>query len=536
MSKLFKAVAKEASSLIDGAMKANQDAQSNDPAKQMSATDFDAELKRLQQQSASASPDSEPAATSSTSNEPASTDQGSSPDTKEGEGQSAKDDNGAATTEPAGEETDDPSATAEPPLPEGDLQKATEGISRLVLCLNSIEEAHETGQVSGIAAGIAHNIVDGVIIDLGLDAPAAPALESEANKTENSRYRELKDRITKTLRAAAEKFMEWLRKLMAWIADLRRAYMARKGVYDKTLVGYRARVKALTGQLPTDMAIDPRLTLSDVNLGALSHKGSKDGIEGINQAVTELAAFALNLVNACKVDPATALSSVADVTEGMAVQDMETLAQRIKSYDVAGALRVTPSSTILTASLADYTSESGDNHVTISGIPGNVAYTWNYGKHEEFKDLTEAAVEVSKVSFAVSTDKSDAYKTTDSFSVDLSAVTSLLDLYERLAHAMVALAAGQTFHAKSFNAMATVSKQITAMMEKTATENQHPVSDVQDLVRVFTLISASYERAFVRPVNDIVRVIGRAQEQVLRFAGNSLAAIDTVVKDSKAGK
>ena len=49
-------------------------------------------------------------------------------------------------------------------------------------------------------------------------------------------------------------------------------------------------------------------------------------------------------------------------------------------------------------------------------------------------------------------------------------------------------------------------------------------------MRIFTLISNSYEKAYIRPLNEMTRALGRGEAKLLEVAGKALVAIDTKLK------
>lgn len=544
MRNIFQVVAKE--NLIDQAAQANQDQNSGDPAKQLSAVDFDAELKRLGDASASDGavaggdvPSGDDAVDGSAETPPAPTPEG---DDAEPENKGDADEGGEDGDNDNDDDDDDSdeAESAEPVPTDADLQKAAEGICRLVRCLQSIEEIHETGVVSPDAAAIAHSEIDTVMADMELDLPAAPATESLRAGTEADRFSDLKGRFIAAIRAAWKKFVEWLSKAAAWVRELRRAYQARKGVYDKTAEGYRARLKALAGQTGFEAQLGEMVTLDEITLGALGHYSGKSGVDGL------LASAALLNITTLKVGQVVTaagqtnhLQSMLTLTQKLENQPLRALAGDVEGFNIPDTLKATSSSNAIVATIADltagYVPATGKlGSVSVGGIPGGLTLNWTFGEHTGFTDLPDAAREISKVGFNVT--HSEPTTTKEIFEINPDGVSKLLDIQKEMSSTLGFMLQAMSRSDASFSSMLSVSKTMLKRLEEYAHEQNEPASSVQDLVRIFTLISNSYEKAYIRPLNEMTRALGRGEAKLLEVAGKALVAIDAKLKpvDPKA--
>lgn len=553
MRNIFKVVAKE--TLVDDAAKVNENQNTTDPAANQSAVDFDAELKKLTEEQ-QATDQSTPPADNANAGDPTPDQQTDAPKPDEQTDQNTdsgkpaeadkSDENGGdkggeksdkPSEDPADEEDTDPAEAAEPVPTDADLQKATEAINRLSRCYESIQEAHATGVISPEAVAIANNEVDAVLSDLNIELPPAPAIEALRSSTESGRFSELSARVVQAIKAAWAKFMEWIGKIVQWLRNFKRAYQARKGIYDKTAEGYRRRLRALGGQLPLESAKNATVVLDDINLGPLKHNLSKKGIEGIIQSVTLLSTTALKVGKIVTgVDNTSFVKSMTDVVSGLSKEPMRDLAARIEGFDIPKELKATAASNAIVVNSPDLTSEFKQSNgkdpgvVAVGGVPGGLTLKWTFGEHSYFADMADAVHEISKVGFTTVTASSDEESDNESLTLDTSTVEKLLDLQKNMSNNLGFLINVTSKAENEFNLMLTTSKKMTAVLEDYAKQADHPATDIQDVLHVYSLIANSYEKAFIRPMNEMTRVLSRGEEKLLQIAGNGLAAIDQQLK------
>lgn len=556
LSKLFAATqpkAPAAENMIDEALKANQAADSADPAVQQSAVDFDAELAALNAQVKAENPaptdfgggeldagGDDTSGTLDTGDSFGDTGGESSSEDPPAEDPDTKD------NEDADEAVDpeDPAAEAEPLPNDGDLQKAAEAIGRLSRCLQSLDNAHETGQVSPVMATAAHGIADTAAVELDLDIPSAPALESISGASANARFQEVRQKVVATLKAAWERFMGWMRQVVRWGREFKRAYDARRGTYDKTAAGYAARLNALKGQLTGGVTVEFKSVQNDVKLGVLQHESRFAGVDRVVEAGTLLSTVAQTVALVC------GNSSLHDEVSGLPKlyikMSERSVADGIADFsglNIPRILKASPSSDVISAAHPSLTHvyEPADDDkpgtLAVGGIPGGLTLQWSFGHHEHFDSIAAAVKATSFARFAALTDKAEGSETLE---IDIDGALKLLNLYGVMMKANATLLKSLSFIEQNYGRLEKFGRELTAIMTKTNTEANHSVDegitpqDMQDLVRLYTLMIAGYERTMAAPVHVLVRAQSNAQESVLRYVGAALVEMDGQLKKATA--
>lgn len=537
MSKLFKLLANE--SLIEEAAKVNEATDSVDSESQTAAVDFDAELEKLKSSQpgestdgSDTSPESEVSVDgdASENEETTSTDE---PKTDESETSDDK------TKEVESEEVAPSGDTTPPPENEvDDLQKAVEGINRLTRCMESLKEAHEQGVVSPLAAIVIHGEINAVQADMGLKLTPAPATETLKVSTETGRVEELRVRLMATLKAAWKKLLEWISVVAKWIGETRRAYDARRGKYTKDVEGYRLRLKKMTKVNVGTIEVE------DFTFGPLSHDYREDGIEGLNKAIATLVKLNTALTTTFATVSATQADEVRKSVMTVATalssdNNFDRAAASIKSLDIAGSLKATRSSSSITAIVTDLSydfkdqNDSGAGSIKFGNIPGGLVLEWAFGECENFGNMRIAVSEVARVGFTTS--KVSMPKEQETLKFTPTEIESLLVSIETLMAAGEASSKAMVRLEKLFAAFTSDVKIVSEAFEGIATQVGHDSTNIQDMMRVYTLIINSYEKAVMRPANVLAKAVTASQDTLVRLAGTAMAQLEIKVNDLNKG-
>lgn len=526
--------------LIDQAVDANIKEDSDQPADQSSAIDFDAELAAL-----SAKADTEAGNDAPAGDDPNATppDGGDTPPS----GDTPPAGDTPADTPPAdGGDTppaDEPPAEEEEPQPieeassgeiagpgdTGERELAVEGIARLQRCLQSLEEAHNHGVVSPLLANMVDTELASVAGLLGLNLP--PAISQEAMETPSGRYSSTKARVIELLKQAWAKLQEWYAKAAGWYKEYQVAQQARAGQYPKTIEGYRKRLQVLEGK---EIDLNEEIELG---LGALSHNYNTNTFETLASAGRLVAHTAAQMsMMSVKVDMKRALSiaelvddydpAAVDVTAGIKTTHLN-FPNVQQTYRVTGTSNGFVSDASVKQQLTERSKE-GSGVFVVSGLPGGKRWSWSLtsvGSRMGFGDFENASRALSESGFRAET--TEATNTQLSMPVTVATVEQLLVLAESVMTGAKTTTMGVQV---ANHHLQTLKKAVDGMLSKLSKETPGSVLYAQEATRCTALWIAAFERTFVLPVIEASRYVDSGSVQALKMAGQVMARLEASLK------